>query len=189
MSSTILISPLADERTIERWCSEQDFREAETLGTAHRRAEFLSWRAMVRKQLGEGVRIGYDEWGAPIIEHSEQHIGVSHSKDMVAVIISNAPCAIDIEHTGRNFERVASRYLTDEERALDSHADFLAAAWCAKETLYKYYRRGKIDFLRDILLTSSNVAEGQICGCTPSEAHLQMSVQREGEYIVVVLGN
>jgi phosphopantetheinyl transferase len=188
MGSIVLIEQIGDIETLTSLCSEQDLRAAETLGAAHRRAEFLAWRVAVRRALGADIRIGYDEWGGPVIEGSNLHLGVSHSKQMVAVIISDHPCAIDIEDTTRNFEHVADRYVTAEERKLTTQADLLAVAWCAKETLYKYHRRGGVDFLRDVRLTAMNIEQGDVRGQIFGDEEQRMQLHRKDKYIIVTLG-
>ena len=188
MNSVVLIEPIAELEQLTALCTEQERLEAERLGTAHRKAEYLAWRALLRRELGRNIRIGYDEWGGPIVEGSDWHIGVSHSKRMVAVIISHRPCAIDIEDVSRNFERVASRYLTDDERRLCSHPELAAVAWCAKETLYKYYRRGGVDFLSDVRLTAVDIPRGEIRGHILGGEELTMRLRSEGDYRIVTLG-
>ena len=55
----------------ERAAAQEFLRE-------RRRREFLTWRAVVRRELGDDVSIAYDEAGAPVIRGREVHIGVSH---------------------------------------------------------------------------------------------------------------
>ena len=73
----------------ERAAAQEFLRE-------RRRREFLTWRAVVRRELGDDVQIAYDEAGAPVIRGREVHIGVSHCPGRVAVCISDASCAVDI---------------------------------------------------------------------------------------------
>ena len=146
----------------------------------------LAWREIVRRIAGRDAEIGYDEWGAPQIIGSSLHIGVSHSCDHVAVIVSECPCTVDIESLSRNFGKVAARYLTTEERALSSHPDFLAAAWCAKEALYKYYRRGGLNLLSDIRIAAVDFGRGEIRGIVRGEEIALRMSYHEGDIVVSV---
>ena len=119
------------------WTTEREQREAAAFPSEERRREYLSWRAVVRQELGREVEIAYNELGAPILVGRAKHLAVSHGAGRVAVLIAEQRCGIDIECWGRNFRRAVDRFLTDEERALASDEKFWAVAWCAKETLYK----------------------------------------------------
>ena len=66
----------------ERAAAQEFLRE-------RRRREFLTWRAVVRRELGDDVPIAYDEAGAPVVPGREVHIGVSHCPGRVAVCISD----------------------------------------------------------------------------------------------------
>ena len=84
------------------------------------------------------------------------YISVSHSAERVAVMFSHTRCGVDIEAIDRNFARVASRYITPEERAT-AEADFAegvfeAVVWSAKEAIYKYGNTQGVDFTADLLL-------------------------------------
>lgn len=71
----------------------------------------------------------------------------------VAVVLSNAPCAVDIECVARDFQRAVPRYLSPAEQQLSAHPHFPAIAWCAKETLFKYAASTtgqSLDLLRDL---------------------------------------
>lgn len=140
----------------------------EKFGSAKRRAESYAWRALLARELGADVEVEYNEVGAPILVNREGYIGVSHCNSRVALIYSrHTTVAIDIEELGRSFEGVSPRYLTPRERTLNSHPNWLAMAWCAKECLYKMAGRKAIDLLKDIELqgveqTCDHLAEGII---------------------------
>lgn len=186
MSSRLCIERIPPLDALAARAHPADAAVAGTFGSLHRRREFLAWREIVRRIAGRDVEIGYDEWGAPQITGSSLHIGVSHSRDHVAVIVSERPCAVDIESLSRDFGKVAARYLTTEERALSSHPDFLAAAWCAKEALYKYYRRGGLNLLSDIRIAAVDFGRGEIHGTVRGEEIALRMSYYEGDIAVSV---
>lgn len=186
MSSRLCIERIPPLDALAARAHPADAAVAGTFGSLHRRREFLAWREIVRRIAGRDVEIGYDEWGAPQITGSSLHIGVSHSRDHVAVIVSERPCAVDIESLSRDFGKVAVRYLTTEERALSSHPDFLAAAWCAKEALYKYYRRGGLNLLSDIRIAAVDFDRGEIRGTVRGEEIALRMSYHEGDIAVSV---
>ena len=123
------------------WATAEERAAAAAFGSERRRREYLTWRALVRRELGRDVHIAYDAVGAPVLENRPEHLSVSHCDGRVAVCLSLRRCAVDIEPVTRNFGRVLSRYMTPEEQALADDPLLPAAVWCAKETLYKYAGR------------------------------------------------
>lgn len=159
--------------------SAEDRALASGLSPESRRREFLTWRAIVRRELGAGVRIEYDASGAPSVSNvripddaseapcvvgSKYHIGVTHCAGRVAVYICDARCAVDIEPESRDFSRVAPRYMSAGERALSDDALLPAVVWCAKEALYKYAGRQGLDFLHDLHIDMVDLAAGSVIG-------------------------
>lgn len=142
----------------------EDIAAALGFGNEARRAQWLTWRGVVRRRLGEEVAIEYAANGAPQLRDLPYNISVTHSRDYVAVLCSPRPCAIDIERLDRRFERVAARYLApgEEKLAGEDPGMFRALGWCTKETLYKYDGRPDTEFLRDMRITDFRPSEGLI---------------------------
>ena len=187
MSSHLVIAKIGTIEELRRSATSDDMHLVEAFGSENRQREALAWRAIVRRELGAECRISYDEWGAPVVEGAACHIGVSHSGERVAVIIGEGPCAVDIERCDRNFDRVVSRYLSDEELALSSYENYKAVAWCTKECLYKYYRRKGLDFLRDIRIVEVAIEQGRISGTILGGEKMDMKVEFKDGYVVVTL--
>lgn len=116
----------------------EEFAEAASFGSEHRRRERLTWRAAARRMLGGELRIAYDAVGAPVALGRPERLSVSHAAERAAVLVADRPCAVDLERCDRNFSRVLSRCLTPSEQQLSADPLFPAAAWCTKECLYKY---------------------------------------------------
>lgn len=188
MSSRLCIERIPALESLVAAAHSADLAVAASFASPNRRREFLAWRSLARRLAGESAGIGYDEWGAPVIIGSQLHIGVSHSRDHVAVIISDEPCAVDIESLSRDFGKVIRRYLTDGERALSPHPDFSAAAWCAKEALYKFYRRRGLDLLSDIRITAVDFDKGEIRGTVHGGKEIAMRMSYHGGDLAVSIG-
>lgn len=172
---------------LDGWIAADERAAADAFGSERRRREYLTWRAVVRRALGPDVRIGYDANGAPQLLDLSLHLSVSHCAGLVAVALSDAPCAVDAESAGRDFSRVCSRYLTPSEASLSSDPLWPAVAWCAKETLYKYARRRELDLCRDLRLLEADLAGGRIVGRIGDGAPLPMRIDRMEEVLVVSL--
>ena len=156
----LLIAPVGDIEELEREATTEELLSIKGISSPRRQAERLSWRAVLRKGVGEGIIIEYDQQGAPVIKNSQyKHISVSHCRDRVAVLLSARECGVDIECRDRRFSAIAERYLTEEEHLVASKANFdrqtfLALAWSAKEALYKMLRREGLDLCRDLRIVA-----------------------------------
>lgn len=160
MSSRIVIERIATEAELYKGATIEDVTFVEQFGAESRRREVLAWRRLVRRELGDKCQISHDEYGAPKVDVPATNISVSHSKEYVALVISDNPCAIDIESTERDFCKVTSRYLSSLEFKLAEQYDLFAEIWCAKEALYKLYSKGALDFVNDISIVDYKPDEG-----------------------------
>ncbi len=190
MSRRVIIESIVPASTLQGAVSAQEWSTAQGFKSQKRRDEWLSWRASLRRELGEGVEIEYRDTGAPYIVNSQLHIGVSHTRNRVAIIISDAPCAIDIELVSRDFAGVSSRYISDCERAVIEASNepyLLAIAWCAKEAGYKYAGGETVDFIKDIAIESIDTESKKI-----RIKILESSVEAEwfakDDYVAVTIG-
>ena len=107
-----------DEAGVAGWVTSDELAEAGRFVREGRRREYLTWRAVVRRELGADVRIAYDAAGAPVVDRDGVYVGVSHCRGRVAVCLSDVPCAVDIEPETRDFSRAAPRYMSPSELAL-----------------------------------------------------------------------
>ena len=69
--------PLTAEESA-RWTTSEERAAAAGFVSERRRAEFLTWRAVVRRELGDDVGIAYDALGAPVLTNRAVHISVAH---------------------------------------------------------------------------------------------------------------
>lgn len=221
MMRTLIIVPPMTEAEAAEWVTSQELAAAREFGSERRRREYLTWRAVVRRELeresgvgrgrgaggvsnselacesgsvsggvsaGDGVRIGYNEVGAPVIAGGGIYIGVAHCPDRVAVCLSDGPCAVDIEPVSRDFSRAAGRYLSPQEQALSDDPLWPGIVWCAKETLYKYAGQPGVDWLRDLCVESVDFSAGTITGRVGDDDPIGLSFCcREGFIVVYIL--
>lgn len=134
--------------------TDEEWAESERFGSEQRRSEWLTWHAVVHRVLGREAKVRYNEVGAPYVEGSKIHFSVSHSKSLLAVLFSEHRCGVDVERLDRRFDRILSKYLTPEEQRLGCDARFMAAAWSAKEALYKYVGEKGLSLFDDIRIVA-----------------------------------
>lgn len=184
MSSRLLIENIGSEVILRAGASADDIAFVEQFSNEGRRCEVLAWRAMVRRELGADVTIFYDDYGGPRVALENRYISISHSRNIVALLISDAPCAVDIEHTDRNFQSVASKYLSVAEQALAEEYNLYAEMWSAKEALYKYYRKGSLDLVRHISIEEYRPIDNLFIATILGSEPIKVKVENNGNYVI-----
>jgi phosphopantetheinyl transferase len=130
----------------------------EALNNGKRNLHWLSTRVLLRQLLNttEYIDCEVDEHGKPYLKNSTSHISFSHSFDYAAVMISrDKPVGIDIEIIKDKIERVAGKFLVDEELKFIEPANrirHLYICWCAKEAVYKLQGKRNVSFKDHIRL-------------------------------------
>ena len=149
-----------DEATIGLWemvdgefdsCTDDYLRGA--IGEAEkryksnaRRMEYICERALLKDMMnGRIVNIFHNEDGKPILNNG-LNISISHTRGYIAIILSETKnVGIDIEYVSDRVEKIASRFMREDESADDIMS--LLIHWCAKETLYKLFSSEHLDFM------------------------------------------
>lgn len=121
-----------------------EFSYYQRITSEKRRREWLTSRVMVRREVGENVSTIYHD-RRPCLVGSDEHISISHSDDLVVLMIANVPCGVDIENATRDFSRVSKRFLSAKELSWMTRED-IALAWSIKEAAYKMIGIPDIDF-------------------------------------------
>ena len=89
----------------------------------------------------------------PFLRDEQYHFSISHCGDYAAVIVSsNERVGIDIEMITPRVEKIKHKFLNPDELAfVHSHEthqqiNLLTLLWSAKETMFKWWGRGDVDF-------------------------------------------
>lgn len=189
MSSRIIIERISAEELLYKGATAEDIAFVEQFGAESRRREVLAWRGLLRRELGEKCQISHDEYGAPKVDIPAIHISVSHSRECVALVISDNPCAIDIESVERDFCKVTRRYLSSSELQLAEQYDLFAEMWCAKEALYKLHSKGGLDFVKDISIIDYKPSDGVLVATILGGEPIEVQTLRKEGLVVAVIAN
>ena len=92
----------------------------------------------------------YNEFGAPELNNGK-HISISHSKELVAVILSDKKTGLDIEQISEKSLRIASKFVS-ARNLIKLNKEKATLIWCIKEAIYKWHQKGKVDFIKDIII-------------------------------------
>ena len=93
-----------------------------------RKQEWLAVRVLLKELLGEEKRIVYLPSGKPCLEDGSACISFSHTSGYVAVAIHpSAEVGVDIEQYGTRVQRLASRFVREDERISVQNGDEIYA--------------------------------------------------------------
>ncbi len=138
-----------------------------TIHIPSRQKEWLSARVMLKNllQTDEFVELGTQESGKPVFVHHPSHFSLSHTEGYAAAIISDTPTGIDIEHIKPKIERIRTKFLSTRENEFinpKNTIEHLTMAWAAKETLFKWYGLGNVDFKERLILSPFKITDKTI---------------------------
>lgn len=138
--------------------NESELTKLSSFTHSFRRTQFLASRLLLHTLL-PGARIIYDENGKPFPDLKKIHISLSHSGKLIALMIDENSCGIDIETIRPKIEKIAPKFLCDEELS-DSKAEPLTERlhvyWCVKEAIYKVYGKKNVSLKTDIFVEHVN---------------------------------
>ena len=114
----------------------------EKFGNEKRRTEWLTTRVLLRELLNTGATIGHDADGKPYLIDSDDFISISHSKNMVAVMVAKQNLGIDIEQITPRTTKVRHKFLTGNELDWCKTDIEHTLVWTVKEAAYKLIGSG-----------------------------------------------
>lgn len=137
--------------------SEREKKYFSEAKSEKRRLEWLAVRQLLKIILVDTpFEVIYDEFGKPKLDDSSQHISISHSREYVAVIASKEKIVgIDIEKTEPRIHSIAHKFINEQELLFlgdEPSTDQLILIWCMKETLFKLYGKGEVDFRKNLFV-------------------------------------
>jgi 4'-phosphopantetheinyl transferase EntD len=134
--------------------SEKEREEFQSVKYEHRKKEYLTIRLLLEHLLGKKIEIFYTANGKPQLKNKSLFISISHSADLAVVLLSEKNAGVDVENTQRNTEKVATRFLSENElnAIKNSRNPQLQRMlyWCAKEAAFKFSLWPEIEFKSQI---------------------------------------
>lgn len=115
----------------------------------------------------------------PYLPGEEYHFSISHCGDFAAAIVSkHQRVGVDIEIPVEKIERIRNKFLSvqEQEHLLNGDLEQLTVLWSAKEAVFKWYGKGKVDFKAHMQLQGQDIAKEQLdCFFAPSVQHLTVN--------------
>jgi len=110
----------------------------------------------------------------PYLPNEQYQFSISHCGDYAAAIVSSQQrVGVDIEITSEKAEKIKNKFLTPNEQLIfslmpgnvtASGSHLTTLLWCAKESVYKWFGDGGVDFRRHIQLEGLHENDETILG-------------------------
>jgi len=147
----------------EKLSKTQHSFEADQFKSLQRKIHWYGTRLLLAELLQDKeIKLSYDEYGKPTLNNSFDRISISHTANYIAVFVSdNVETGIDIEKMKPKIIRIANRFMHPDEleQVSGNKIEHLYVYWCAKETLFKLYGKGNLDFKKNLSIESFEYKE------------------------------
>jgi phosphopantetheinyl transferase len=110
----------------------------------------------------------------PYLPGEQYHFSISHCGDYAAAIVSSDQrVGVDIEITSGKAEKIKDKFLTQNEQlifsltprdAITTGSHLTTLLWSAKESVYKWFGSGSVDFRKHIQLEGIHESDETILG-------------------------
>jgi len=129
----------------------------------HKRLQHLAGRLLLKELYPEFPveMILIADTKKPFLANEPFHFSISHCGDYAAAIVSKTHRAgVDVELLNTKIEQIQHKFIYEEElEMLNNQCSMpniqcLTLYWSVKESVFKWWGRGEVDFKKDILLKS-----------------------------------
>ena len=122
--------------------------------------QFLAVRNILKLLLIQDSDLSYGADGKPFIKSI--YISISHSKEFVAVIISDEKVGVDIESNSDKCFRIMQKFIgVENEFPIKIDRKIAQILWNMKESLYKIIAFKEIDFKENLIVIPFSLNEKQ----------------------------
>ena len=135
----------------------------------HKRLQHLAGRLLLKEMYPgfpvELIRIA--DTKKPFLENEPFHFSISHCGDYAAAMVSKTSrVGVDVELLNEKIEQIRHKFTGDEELKIFAQHSWcniqssifniqcLTLCWSVKESVFKWWGRGEVDFKKDIVLKS-----------------------------------
>lgn len=134
--------------------NEDELNKLKSYTHPFRRSQFLASRLLLHTLI-PNAKIIYDANGKPFPADKTMHLSLSHSGNLIAMMTDSSHCGIDIETIRPKIEKIAPKFLSDEELiacAEEPVAQRMHVYWCVKEAIYKVEGSKNVSLKSDIFV-------------------------------------
>jgi len=132
----------------------------------------------------------------PLFVEAPYKLSITHSDNMVAVLLSGETAAgVDIQRHSSKVKRIAHKFMNDEEKngyekvPESDKLYYLNVLWGAKESMFKLYGKGGLDFRENLLVHAFDVKpQGDFTGVIrkgKTMIHIKGVYTKLGNFVLV----
>ena len=122
--------------------------------------QFLAVRNILKLLSIRDSDLHYNEDGKPLVKSG--YLSISHSKEFVAVIVSDQKVGVDIESNSEKCFRIMQKFVgTENEFIIKMDRKIAQIIWNMKESLYKIIDFKHIDFKENLIVIPFSLNENQ----------------------------
>ena len=137
--------------------SEREKAEFSRIKFEKRKGEYLATRLLLKSLLSTKTEIVHLASGKPMLLNNPLNISISHSANLVVILLSPHKVGIDVEIENRPIDKVAHRFLShaemlEVEKAMDKQKAQIVY-WGAKESIFKTTGFNGVQFDRQIAIS------------------------------------
>jgi phosphopantetheinyl transferase (holo-ACP synthase) len=129
----------------------------------HKREVETGGIAFLLKELfpGESIQLKYTAEKKPYLEGSSCHISISHSHDMLAILVSEAhSTGVDVELLREKVLNIRHKFLNAQElNFAGNDIERLTTLWAAKEAIFKAHGKKGVEFSANIFINPFGAEE------------------------------
>lgn len=118
--------------------------------------QILNTRQIIKKMVDNNIELTQNRFGKPILKGSKKYISISNHKNMIAIMIADFYCGIDLESFNRNLTNIKHKFVNGTDFSSEGKNRFLTEVWCAKEVLYKIHGSPIINFKKHLFVEKNN---------------------------------
>ena len=161
--------------------AQADYEKLAIYSSERRKMDLIVSRFLLQKHC-ENAHVAYLENGKPYLQNYQHKISISHSKDIVAVILhTNMSVAIDVEYIDNKIERLKNRFLSQHEILQANSVEKQILFWSAKESLFKIDNNQGLDFKSELSLKLNG---DKLIGNIRNEDEFDIKYQINSEWVL-----
>lgn len=147
---------------------EMDKSEKEIIDKLSKRKqlEWLASRYLLHLMSGRAIRGAFvkDTYGKPHLTNSDYNVSISHSNNHISVIASKDLVGVDIQTYVNKISRIRHKFVSEDEDLYidESNSNVgLHIIWGAKESLYKAYGKRGLGFISNMSVWSLDASKSE----------------------------
>lgn len=152
------ISESLDELLIDYTINENETAAFKSISNEGRKKQWLATRKLLFELTNNpDLWIAHDDNRKPILNDEQLSVSISHTSNYVAILLGeNISLGIDIEKLSPRIYKIKHKFCSETENEYLADDENLLARlyiiWSAKESLFKMYGKGNLDFKKNLFI-------------------------------------